>query len=512
MEEECMNSRKNKFMSGLLSFVMMFTLAMQVLPPVKVHAAALNTPTITSPDEDVTYYDTASISFKWGLVSGATYYQYAIKDMTSNELLKNSEYYTSRSVTLSKSYLEPGHEIKFAVGAYNDDGKASDWATVYITIEKELEEASTTFALDYDLVTLGETIGLSGKVNSGDYYIRAIEVNIRNSCDPSHGYNHQRVEFDYSDRKTSYSLSNFDDIETGMTYACSGCGKKETLGVGEHEAVISVGLYSPTGGSAEGFTESGYYFEVEEPVLEEASTTFALDYDLVTLGETIGLSGKVNSGDYYIRAIEVNIRNSCDPSHGYNHQRVEFDYSDRKTSYSLSNFDDIETGMTYTCSGCGKKETLGVGEHEAVISVGLYSPTGGSAEGFTQDGYHFSVTASAGGNAIIHEISASNHTVSVGEKIEFTVEANTNVYGVEFHVKDNSNDYTIGSVKTVSSSTSTTKTFIFKEYSFNSTGLIEDGLPVENTRQVWVYPIDKNGNAVVDDSAADHCEITVTPS
>ena len=378
-----MNSRKNKFMSGLLSFVMMFTLAMQVLPPVKVHAAALNTPTITSPDEDVTYYDTASISFKWGLVSGATYYQYAIKDMTSNELLKNSEYYTSRSVTLSKSYLEPGHEIKFAVGAYNDDGKASDWATVYITIEKELEEASTTFALDYDLVTLGETIGLSGKVNSGDYYIRAIEVNIRNSCDPSHGYNHQRVEFDYSDRKTSYSLSNFDDIETGMTY---------------------------------------------------------------------------------------------------------------------------------TCSGCGKKETLGVGEHEAVISVGLYSPTGGSAEGFTQDGYHFSVTASAGGNAIIHEISASNHTVSVGEKIEFTVEANTNVYGVEFHVKDNSNDYTIGSVKTVSSSTSTTKTFIFKEYSFNSTGLIEDGLPVENTRQVWVYPIDKNGNAVVDDSAADHCEITVTPS
>ena len=38
MEEEFMNSRKNRFISGFLSFVMMFALVMQVLPPIETSA------------------------------------------------------------------------------------------------------------------------------------------------------------------------------------------------------------------------------------------------------------------------------------------------------------------------------------------------------------------------------------------------------------------------------------------------------------------------------------------
>ena len=103
-------------------------------------------------------------------------------------------------------------------------------------------------------------------------------------------------------------------------------------------------------------------------------------------GDSVQISGTAKrSGSYYLRAIQINVRNEGDDDHGFRVDRVDFEASEKKTSYSLSKLDSLEIG-SYTCSGCGEKETLGVGKHRIDVSIGVYDSNGNKADtaGITQ--------------------------------------------------------------------------------------------------------------------------------
>jgi len=196
-----------------ITVAMSFSLLVGILPPIKT-MAILDTPMITSPVESGLYSDSESISFKWKAVSGASYYLYAVKDLTTGESLKNNVKTTSRSVTLSSSLLEAGHTIKFAVGAYNDNGEASEWDDVQIKIL--LSEAEITSPDPDDTYTAGEKLYLKWNKVSGATYYR---ITVR---DVTEGENSDPNKVIYSnDKYTSTSRSIGIDgskFKAGHTY------------------------------------------------------------------------------------------------------------------------------------------------------------------------------------------------------------------------------------------------------------------------------------------------------
>ena len=201
---ECKISTYRVF-RGILAVVLVFSMVFGIMPPIKVSAAALNTPTITSPKEGKSYDGTASIVFKWGAVTGAKYYKYAIKDMTTGELLKNSDKYTSKSVTLSKSSILPNHEIKFAVGAYKTETEASDWASVKITTEELL--------YDIDVITID---------TNGDQTMNTLEMSARINIDSNYDIGGVTVGFESgikggTQKKTNDTTKCYDGDEFGWT-------------------------------------------------------------------------------------------------------------------------------------------------------------------------------------------------------------------------------------------------------------------------------------------------------
>ena len=61
---------------------------------------------------------------------------------------------------------------------------------------------------------------------------------------------------------------------------------------------------------------------------------------------------------------------------------IFIDFSDKETSYKLSNLDEFDIG-SYTCSGDGKKEYLEAGTHKVNVHVGLYDSNGKYLTTFT---------------------------------------------------------------------------------------------------------------------------------
>ena len=113
----------------------------------------------------------------------------------------------------------------------------------------------------------------------------------------------------------------------------------------------------------------------------------------------------------------------------------------------------------------------------------------------------------------VTDLSVPKTTVMVGEEFVITIKTNIDAEGVALYVKDTNGDiFYIGSVETVSSQTSTTKTFKF-DYYFNKTNKTDSsGKDVSNTRKLYAYPIDSDGDEVLDDSVCDYVSMTVNPA
>ena len=99
------------------------------------------------------------------------------------------------------------------------------------------------------------------------------------------------------------------------------------------------------------------------------SSAPSLSNSIVTKGEAVSLTGRVNAGDYYLRRIQVSVFTSADHTQGFVYDAVDFAYSEKKTSSDLSNIGlgSIDTGSRTEFSG-----TVYV-----VVYVGVYDRTSG---------------------------------------------------------------------------------------------------------------------------------------
>ena len=59
-----------------------------------------------------------------------------------------------------------------------------------------------------DEAYISDEIQVSGTVDSGDDYLRAIQINVKTDKSGNHGYVVDRVDFDFYDKETSYKLKS----------------------------------------------------------------------------------------------------------------------------------------------------------------------------------------------------------------------------------------------------------------------------------------------------------------
>ena len=193
-------------------------------------------------------------------------------------------------------------------------------------------------------------------------------------------------------------------------------------------------------------------------------------------GDSVQVKGTVKSGSYYLRAIQINVRNEGDDDHGFTVDRVDFDFSKKKTSYSLSNLDEIDIG-SYTCSGCGRKESLDVGEHRIDVHVGLYDSNGDIAEGFTKSVW---IEVLEEEPPYVKDIDADVD----GTEVEFTVKTNlTAKYGIVLYADGYKLDMIDWDKDTYSSYIKYTGSHVFNQV---------------GERTITVYALDEDGDIVND--------------
>lgn len=137
-----MSIRKNKFISVFLSFVMVLTLVLQVLPPIKVHAAdgGEGGLEITAPSDGDTINGFDTVKIKWNKYSGVDHYILVIKDNTTGEKIFEEELGSSTKVynVYYDDYIftEDGHEYKIYIAAQDESNKvmngAAAWHAIYV--------------------------------------------------------------------------------------------------------------------------------------------------------------------------------------------------------------------------------------------------------------------------------------------------------------------------------------------------------------------------------------------
>jgi len=194
-------------------------------------------------------------------------------------------------------------------------------------------------------------------------------------------------------------------------------------------------------------------------------------------GESVQVKGTVKSGSYYLRAIQIEVRNEGDDSHGFKVDRVEFSFSKKQTSYSLSNLDEFDIG-SYYCTGCKRTEYLEAGEHRIDIHVGLYDSKGNTAEGFTKSIWFEVIEEEP---PYIKDIDADVD----GAEVEFTVKTNlTAKYGIALYADEYRLDKIAWKKSTYSSYIKYTGSYVFN---------------LAGEREITVYALDEDGD-IVDDS------------
>lgn len=157
-----MISRKNRVLSGFLSFVMVLTVVLGILPPIEVHAISSEEGGdgnlyISSPSHDDEINGYEDVKIKWNKVSGAHHYWLTVKDTVKGTNLFNKSVGTSTSYTFSYDddiFVTDGRVYKIYVAAMDSSGNvlngAADWNAIYVTNYLELEYEITVETIDTD--------------------------------------------------------------------------------------------------------------------------------------------------------------------------------------------------------------------------------------------------------------------------------------------------------------------------------------------------------------------------
>ncbi len=176
---------KNRFLSLLLVISM-------ILPMCSVNVSAASLPNLkinfenvgynnlhAEDDVDICAYE--NITFSWNSVSGATYYEWAVKLLDSKTPNPNSnnepgdviDSSTKRGGNFTKTradfYLSGPGLYKFTMGAYNSNGPIhSDWSYAYVLVEEEDVVVNTLTATNVTTESFTMRGELDTKLN---YYI-----------------------------------------------------------------------------------------------------------------------------------------------------------------------------------------------------------------------------------------------------------------------------------------------------------------------------------------------------
>ena len=212
-----------------------------------------------------------------------------------------------------------------------------------------------------------------------------------------------------------------------------------------------------------------------------------LSSDTVSIGDSVQVEGRVKSGSYYLRAIALEVRNLGNDSHGKDIDRIDWDFDQKKTSYSLSNLNELIIG-SYTCEACKTTETLGVGRHRIDVHVGLYDSKGNVATGFTKNLY---VTVTEDEEITVQDIDAD---IS-GTEVEFTVKTNLAAkHGIILVVDDT---YELDMIDW--------EMDIYSKY-IKYTGT--HNFNIAGNREITVYALDKYGDIIY--GSEDYITINIT--
>lgn len=120
-----MNSKKNRFVSVLLSFVMMISLVLEVFPPVTVHSAAaqsnlLKINELNGKDIDEVVVNKQDLTLTWSKLEDATAYRLRIRSNEEGVSAIDIKNYTKMQYTIPESWLTPGIEYEVFLYRYKD--------------------------------------------------------------------------------------------------------------------------------------------------------------------------------------------------------------------------------------------------------------------------------------------------------------------------------------------------------------------------------------------------------
>lgn len=628
-EEKLMNSRKNRFISGFLSFVMVFTLVLQVLPPIEVSAAtpeAVTDEVSNVTDSSITLngylsknggYTIKEYGFAYGINNGSTkyktfygalekeknvsfvlknlspgdagWYQFYVVNSNNEEHKGEYEYWEIEDEDSNPPMIDP---IKSSAGTSFAYGKSTTFSTK-VSDETELDEiimyidgdevksvsaSGTSGSISYTTSKLDpgeheilvEAYDAAGNDNSTDITVEVLLERPEITSPDTHTWPSDKdltIKWDAVSGASYYLVTVTDnDVNNNTEYIydekkVSGSSRKITVYsddlYGEHYLKVYIVAYSSDGiESLIGSTT--FYIEPTAIIVDPDIIGFSAaggTYDIDVYSDSNWKIENLSSFKNWITA---------SPSSGFGDKTITLTIKKNTTAYergaALKFTDDYET-VYLRVTQAGVEQYLDVSDE--TLTVDYRSGNSGRIDiesniewslaentdwfslscktGEGDGSFYFivdenSTSESRTGSAWIHNsvgivevkltqegnpnisldpqvnsITSSMNPVSVGKEFSITITTNSSTAGIQLFVKENGDKHNLGSTTAVNSQTSTTKSFVLK-YTFNSTGLIEDGIYVTNTRRIYAYPIDANGNVIEDDSVGSYYDITVTPA
>ncbi len=346
-----MNSRKNRFISGLLSFVMMFTLVMQVLPPIKVNAAdpELDTPKMTSPSISKSWNSSGfytgkrtsavdcsdGLELEWTDV-GADYYNINMIILSGDpnpgtsesreyQILTNEHVYDTYLYVDAEEFEDyPDYWVKIAIQPMLDGGDSSNGGYGYMGMYYFLiDEFDVYFEL------------------SEDYF----EFDADGGKDTFYVYADSSYTLEVTEGEDWLSLSSSSgSADKKITITCD-----ENTTVDEREGEIEIYHKS-----------SGNYLYVDvwqEGYDLEPSSTFPNTTETMVIGQTYEFTGTATAEGADIDIVHVNIQGPDTQTVGVSYYR-ETDIAD--DTYDYSDIDSFVWGDTL--KSCETSATMSTNE------------------------------------------------------------------------------------------------------------------------------------------------------
>ncbi len=143
-------------------------------------SSPLGQPGITSPSNGAALVK-GDVTVKWTSVSGASYYKFSLRDLTTDKKLIDNETVNGTSYKITASKLQEGHEYQLSVGAFANDGRTS-WSSNPRFSILEKPQVSLTSPTNGATYKVGDTIPVKATAGSVKY-VQIYYKNVNNAQD-----------------------------------------------------------------------------------------------------------------------------------------------------------------------------------------------------------------------------------------------------------------------------------------------------------------------------------------